>query len=147
MLRKVRIEEAGDTELLPMELFDRFEFEDINARTIAAGGEPATAQTVLLGVTKASLSTSSFLAAASFQETTRALTARTARLDAEGARTRGDVRHRRGRGAADAPARRAFARGSRRRRGRRDRGGARGHRRCRADRGGSERARRIDVSA
>src|SRR5881296_1505998 len=74
MLRKVRIEEAGDTELLPMELFDRFEFEDINARTIASGGEPATAQTVLLGVTKASLSTSSFLAAASFQETTRVLT-------------------------------------------------------------------------
>src|SRR4051812_345547 len=74
MLRKVRIEEAGDTELLPMELFDRFEFEDINARTIAAGGEPATAQTVLLGVTKASLSTNSFLAAASFQETTRVLT-------------------------------------------------------------------------
>ncbi|MGH2499039.1 MAG: DNA-directed RNA polymerase subunit beta' [Candidatus Limnocylindria bacterium] len=74
MLRKVRIEEAGDTELLPMELLDRFEFEDVNARTIAAGGEPATAQTVLLGVTKASLSTSSFLAAASFQETTRVLT-------------------------------------------------------------------------
>src|SRR6267142_2726470 len=74
MLRKVRIEEAGDTELLPMELFDRFEFEDINARTIAGGGEPATAQTVLLGVTKASLSTNSFLAAASFQETTRVLT-------------------------------------------------------------------------
>jgi len=74
MLRKVRVEEPGDTELLPMELFDRFEFEDINARTIAAGGEPATAQTVLLGVTKASLSTSSFLAAASFQETTRVLT-------------------------------------------------------------------------
>ncbi len=74
MLRKVRVEEPGDTELLPMELFDRYEFEDINARTIAAGGEPATAQTVLLGVTKASLSTSSFLAAASFQETTRVLT-------------------------------------------------------------------------
>ncbi len=74
MLRKVRVEEPGDTELLPMELFDRFEFEDINARTIAMGGEPATAQTVLLGVTKASLSTSSFLAAASFQETTRVLT-------------------------------------------------------------------------
>jgi len=74
MLRKVRVEEPGDTELLPMELFDRFEFEEINARTIAAGGEPATAQTVLLGVTKASLSTSSFLAAASFQETTRVLT-------------------------------------------------------------------------
>jgi len=74
MLRKVRVEEPGDTELLPMELFDRFEFEEINARTIAMGGEPATAQTVLLGVTKASLSTSSFLAAASFQETTRVLT-------------------------------------------------------------------------
>src|SRR3989454_1101924 len=74
MLRKVRIEEAGDTELLPMELFDRFEFEEINARTIAGGGEPATEQTVLLGVTKASLSTNSFLAAASFQETTRVLT-------------------------------------------------------------------------
>ena len=57
-----------------MELFERFEFEDINARTIASGGEPATAQTVLLGVTKASLSTNSFLAAASFQETTRVLT-------------------------------------------------------------------------
>ncbi len=74
MLRKVRIEEPGDTELLPMELFDRFEFEDLNGRTVAAGGEPATAQTVLLGVTKASLNTSSFLAAASFQETTRVLT-------------------------------------------------------------------------
>src|SRR4029079_19344112 len=74
MLRKVRIEEAGDTHRLPMELFDRFEFEDINARTISSGGEPATAQTALLGVTKASLSTSSFLAAASFQETTRVLT-------------------------------------------------------------------------
>ena len=49
-------------------------FEEINARTIAAGGEPATAQTVLLGVTKASLSTNSFLAAASFQETARVLT-------------------------------------------------------------------------
>jgi len=57
-----------------MELFDRFEFEELNARTVAAGGEPATAQTVLLGVTKASLNTSSFLAAASFQETTRVLT-------------------------------------------------------------------------
>jgi DNA-directed RNA polymerase subunit beta' len=57
-----------------MELFDRFEFEDLNGRTVAAGGEPATAQTVLLGVTKASLNTSSFLAAASFQETTRVLT-------------------------------------------------------------------------
>ncbi len=74
MLRKVRIEEPGDTELLPMELFDRFEFEELNGRTVAAGGDPATAQTVLLGITKASLNTSSFLAAASFQETTRVLT-------------------------------------------------------------------------
>src|SRR5256712_3546542 len=74
VVQKGRTEEAGDTELLPMKLFGRSGFEEINARTIAAGGEPATAQTVLLGVTKASLSTSSFLAAASFQETTRVLT-------------------------------------------------------------------------
>ena len=74
MLRKVRIETAGDTALLPGELCDRFEYEEINARVLAEGGEPATAQPVLLGVTKASLSTDSFLAAASFQETTRVLT-------------------------------------------------------------------------
>ena len=74
MLRKVRIDQPGDTELLPFELVDRFEFEEINNRVIAEGGEPATAETVLLGVTKASLNTSSFLAAASFQETTRVLT-------------------------------------------------------------------------
>ena len=74
MLRKVRIDQPGDTELLPGELVDRFEFEDINAQVLAEGGEPATAEPVLLGVTKASLNTSSFLAAASFQETTRVLT-------------------------------------------------------------------------
>ena len=74
MLRKVRIEDAGDTELLPGELVDRFVFEEINARVLAQDGEPATAKTVLLGVTKASLNTDSFLAAASFQETTRVLT-------------------------------------------------------------------------
>ncbi|MCL4459815.1 MAG: DNA-directed RNA polymerase subunit beta' [Chloroflexi bacterium] len=74
MLRKVRIDTPGDTELLPGELVDRFTYEDINAKVLAEGGEPATAQTVLLGVTKASLNTSSFLAAASFQETTRVLT-------------------------------------------------------------------------
>ncbi|HEX7224008.1 MAG TPA: DNA-directed RNA polymerase subunit beta' [Candidatus Limnocylindria bacterium] len=74
MLRKVTIDNAGDTELLPSELIDRFEFEETNNRILAEGGEPATAQTVLLGVTKASLNTSSFLAAASFQETTRVLT-------------------------------------------------------------------------
>ena len=74
MLRKVKIETPGDTELLPGELVDRFAYEDINAKVLAEGGEPATAQTVLLGVTKASLNTGSFLAAASFQETTRVLT-------------------------------------------------------------------------
>ncbi len=74
MLRKVTVDTAGDSELLPSELIDRFEFEETNNRILAEGGEPATAQTVLLGVTKASLNTSSFLAAASFQETTRVLT-------------------------------------------------------------------------
>ncbi len=74
MLRKVRIDQPGDTDLLPTELVDRLDFEEINNRVLAEGGEPATAQTVLLGVTKASLNTSSFLAAASFQETTRVLT-------------------------------------------------------------------------
>jgi DNA-directed RNA polymerase subunit beta' len=74
MLRKVRIDQPGDVDLLPTELVDRLEFEEDNNRVLAEGGEPATAQTVLLGVTKASLNTSSFLAAASFQETTRVLT-------------------------------------------------------------------------
>ncbi len=74
MLRKVRIDQPGDVDLLPTELVDRLEFEQHNNRVLAEGGEPATAQTVLLGVTKASLNTSSFLAAASFQETTRVLT-------------------------------------------------------------------------
>jgi DNA-directed RNA polymerase subunit beta' len=74
MLRKVRIDQPGDVDLLPTELVDRLEFEEHNNQVLAEGGEPATAQTVLLGVTKASLNTSSFLAAASFQETTRVLT-------------------------------------------------------------------------
>jgi DNA-directed RNA polymerase subunit beta' len=74
MLRKVRVDAPGDTPLLPNDIIDRFEYEEINARVLAEGGEPATAVPVLLGVTKASLSTSSFLAAASFQETTRVLT-------------------------------------------------------------------------
>jgi DNA-directed RNA polymerase subunit beta' len=74
MLRKVRIDQPGDSEQLPFELIDRFEFEEINNQVLAQGGEPSTAETVLLGVTKASLNTSSFLAAASFQETTRVLT-------------------------------------------------------------------------
>ncbi len=75
MLRKVRVDTSGDTLLLPGDIVDRFQYEDANAQVLAEGGEPATAQTVLLGVTKASLSTESFLAAASFQETTRVLTA------------------------------------------------------------------------
>ena len=74
MLRKVKIEEAGDTDLLPGGLVDVFEFEEENARVMAEGGEPATAKAVLLGITKASLATDSFLSAASFQETTRVLT-------------------------------------------------------------------------
>jgi len=74
MLRKVRVDTPGDTALLPSELCDRFQYEEINARVLAEGGEPATAQPVLLGVTKASLTTDSFLSAASFQETTRVLT-------------------------------------------------------------------------
>jgi DNA-directed RNA polymerase subunit beta' len=74
MLRRVRIDVSGDSNMLPGELVDRFRFETENARVLAEGGEPATAQPVLLGVTKASLNTESFLAAASFQETTRVLT-------------------------------------------------------------------------
>ena len=74
MLTKVRIDAAGDTELVPDELVDRFLYEDINAKVLAEGGEPATAHTVLLGITRASLSTDSWLSSASFQETTRVLT-------------------------------------------------------------------------
>ncbi len=74
MLRRVKVDDPGDTDMLPSDLVDRFVYEDTNARVLAEGGEPATAQTVLLGVTKASLNTDSFLAAASFQETTRVLT-------------------------------------------------------------------------
>ena len=74
MLRKVTIDEAGDSDFLPGEMIDRFVFAEINAELLAEGGEPATAQETLLGVTKASLSTESFLSAASFQETTRVLT-------------------------------------------------------------------------
>ncbi len=73
MLSKVRIISSGDTKLLPGELVDRFDYEDINARVLAEGGEPATAQAALLGITRASLSRDSWLAAASFQETGRVL--------------------------------------------------------------------------
>jgi len=74
MLTRVRIDSAGDTELVLEELVDRFLYEDINAKVLAEGGEPATAHTVLLGITRASLSSDSWLASASFQETTRVLT-------------------------------------------------------------------------
>lgn len=74
MLHKVKVEEPGDTELLPGEYIDINTFEDENAKAIEAGGEPAVARPILLGITKASLATDSFLSAASFQETTRALT-------------------------------------------------------------------------
>ncbi|MBN1368016.1 MAG: DNA-directed RNA polymerase subunit beta' [Dehalococcoidales bacterium] len=74
MLSKVRIDSSGDTELVPGELIDKYNYEDINSKVLAEGGEPATAHTVLLGVTRASLNTDSWLAAASFQETTRVLT-------------------------------------------------------------------------
>ena len=74
MTSKVRVRTPGDTEYLPGQLVDRFEFEETNARVQAEGGRPAVAQPVLLGITKAALSTDSFLAAASFQETTRVLT-------------------------------------------------------------------------
>jgi DNA-directed RNA polymerase subunit beta' len=73
MLSKVRIISSGDTKLLPGELVDRFDYEDINAKVLAEGGEPATAQAALLGITRASLSKNSWLAAASFQETGRVL--------------------------------------------------------------------------
>ncbi len=74
MLHKVKIEEPGDTELLPGEYIDINTFEEENARVIESGGEPSVARPILLGITKASLATDSFLSAASFQETTRVLT-------------------------------------------------------------------------
>ena len=74
MLRKVKVEQAGDTDLLPGEMVDVHRFESENERVIQEGGQTASAKYVLLGITKASLATDSFLSAASFQETTRVLT-------------------------------------------------------------------------
>jgi DNA-directed RNA polymerase subunit beta' len=74
MLRKVRVTEPGDTQFLWGEQIDKIEFEKENARVEKMGGKPAEAQPVLLGITKASLETESFLSAASFQDTTRVLT-------------------------------------------------------------------------
>ena len=73
-MRKVRIESAGDTQLLPGDIVSVFEYEEANRETLAEGGEPAIAATVLLGLIKAALNTASGLSAASFQETTRVLT-------------------------------------------------------------------------
>jgi DNA-directed RNA polymerase subunit beta' len=74
MLRKVRVIDAGDTDVLPGTLLDVHQFTDVNAKALLEGKTPATARPVLLGITKASLETDSFLSAASFQETTRVLT-------------------------------------------------------------------------
>ncbi|EGQ24696.1 DNA-directed RNA polymerase subunit beta' [Mammaliicoccus sciuri] len=74
MLRKVRIIEAGDTDLLPGSLLDIHQFAEANAKVLLSGKAPATSRPVILGITKASLETESFLSAASFQETTRVLT-------------------------------------------------------------------------
>ena len=74
MLHKVKIEESGDTDFLPGEYIDINQFEAANTKAIEEGGEPSVAKPILLGITKASLATDSFLSAASFQETTRVLT-------------------------------------------------------------------------
>jgi DNA-directed RNA polymerase subunit beta' len=74
MMRWVKVDDIGDTEFLPEEVVDKFKFREENERVAQAGGRPATGKPVLLGITKASLSTDSFISAASFQETTRVLT-------------------------------------------------------------------------
>jgi DNA-directed RNA polymerase subunit beta' len=74
MMRWVKVEDIGDTEFLPEEVVDRFKFRDENMKVVEAGSRPAQGKAVLLGITKASLSTDSFISAASFQETTRVLT-------------------------------------------------------------------------
>ncbi|MFD1393569.1 DNA-directed RNA polymerase subunit beta' [Lacticaseibacillus jixianensis] len=74
MLRKIRVMDPGDTDILPGTLLDIADFKDRNQETLVSGGIPATGRPVLLGITKASLETNSFLSAASFQETTRVLT-------------------------------------------------------------------------
>ena len=74
MLKKVRVEESGDSDLLPGTSVDVLEFNDMNERLVAEGKQPAEGKQVMLGITKASLATDSFLSAASFQETTKVLT-------------------------------------------------------------------------
>ena len=74
MLRHIQVEEPGDTKRLPGEIVDRFQYADLNAHVLAEGGKPATARTLLFGLTRTALASESWLAAASFQEATRVLT-------------------------------------------------------------------------
>jgi DNA-directed RNA polymerase subunit beta' len=74
MLQKVEVDDIGETDLIQGEQIDKIEFDEINAKFVAEGKKPAVAHPVLLGITKASLQTRSFISAASFQETTRVLT-------------------------------------------------------------------------
>ena len=74
MLRKVKVDDVGDTSLLPCQVIDKFKFREENKKIIGKGGKPATAKPLLLGITKASLQSESFISAASFQETTKVLT-------------------------------------------------------------------------
>ena len=74
MLKKIRIEDNGDSDFLPGTLVDILEYEDVNEKLVEEGKAPADGKQVLLGITKASLATNSFLSAASFQETTKVLT-------------------------------------------------------------------------
>ena len=74
MMRRVKVVDVGDTDFIVEEQVDRIVFEDANQDVLAAGGKPATAEPLILGITKASLSTDSFISAASFQETTKVLT-------------------------------------------------------------------------
>jgi DNA-directed RNA polymerase subunit beta' len=74
MMKKVRVDQKGDTDLLPGLFVDRHDFRRLNEQTLAEGREPAVGEEIILGITKASLNTDSFLSAASFQETTKVLT-------------------------------------------------------------------------
>ena len=74
MMRKIKIESMGDTELLPGTVEDKFRFRGVNRGVVDKGGQPATASPVLMGITKAALQSDSFISAASFQETTKVLT-------------------------------------------------------------------------
>ncbi|MEK7805984.1 MAG: DNA-directed RNA polymerase subunit beta', partial [Planctomycetota bacterium] len=74
MLRKAKVDDVGDTSLLPGQVVDKFRFKEENKKIIEKGGKPATAKPMLLGITKASIQSDSFISAASFQETTKVLT-------------------------------------------------------------------------